>query len=30
LVAAAAKPAVAAAPEWPDNVIRFDLARRRA
>jgi hypothetical protein len=30
VVAAAARPAPAAAPEWPDNVIRFDLARRRA
>jgi hypothetical protein len=31
VVAAAARPAPApTAPEWPDNVIRFDPARRRA
>jgi hypothetical protein len=32
VVAAAARPAptAATAPEWPDNVIRFDPARRRA
>jgi hypothetical protein len=32
VVAAAARPAPSPAevPEWPDNVIRFDPARRRA